>query len=376
MTAGRPGGGSKLWRDLAASVVQDVADRVRASASTAEAQVRERMDPSVPHREHPPPAPSPTTPPPRPPALGRELKHLVAQGLRATNDSITDYQSERERRRVEAPMRRAQGRATASKAGAAGMGVLAVTLLAGGAGSIAMDMPEYAVPPLVMTAGAGAGAVALNRRGRRFQDEADRYAQRLGAASASAISIHGASAYTIPLPSTSSLAYDPTRRLVAQKAALAELLPDVAEIAPELGPLAEESERTLSAYADRVVKLERAQQAASGSASLDAPLARAVEQYEDGVDAHQKLVEAAATVMAELTTPHVPDTASASISHAADRLHGLAQGLREVRNDITVDLPPPQASTSSDLPIRNEPRPAQPRPRPSKRAHRGTEHAG
>ncbi|WP_106848069.1 hypothetical protein [Blastococcus sp. Marseille-P5729] len=373
MTTGRPDGGSKLWRDLAASVVQDVADRVRASAADAEAHARARMDPSVPHRVSASPPTAPTAPG-KPPALGRELKHLVAQGLRATNDSISEYQSERERRKVEAPMRRAQSRATAAKVGAAGMGVLAVSLLAGGAGSIAMEMPEYAVPPLVMTVGAGAGTVALSRRGRRYQDEADRYAQRLGAASASAISIHGASAYTIPMPSPSSLAYDPTRRLVAQKAALAELLTDVSEIAPELGPLAEESERTLSAYADRIVKLERAQQAASGSTSLDAPLARAVEQYEDGVDAHKKLVEAAATVMAELSTPHIPDTASVSISDAADRLQGLAQGLREVRSDITIDDPLPPSPSRTTEPVAEQPRPA--RPRPSKRAHRGTEHAG
>lgn len=363
-TPGPPGGGN-LWRDIAAVVVQQVADRVRESQDAA----RSSMDPSLPR---PPAAKPAVTRPLAPPplstgTLGRDLKDLVVSGIRATSDTINEYQTEKERRRIEAPMRRAQSRAATAKAGALGMGAVAVVMLAGGAGGIVMEDPALAVPPIVMSVGAGAGAVVLNRRGKELQAEADAQARRLGAASASAISIHGASAYTLPLPSQSSMAYEPTRRLVAQKAALAELLPDVEGIAPELRPLAEESEKTLSAYAERIVKLERAQAAAAGSTALDAPLARAVAQYEEGVGAHQKLVEAAATVMAELVTPHVPDPAHDSITEAADRLQGLAEGLRQVRHDIPVepalpiDRPDPAGSTAAPKP--GAPRPARRRDR-------------
>ncbi|WP_153504899.1 phage shock envelope stress response protein PspM [Cumulibacter manganitolerans] len=367
MTAGRPGGGNNnLWRDLAAVVVQEVSDRLRAGAE----QARTRLESSDRSRPLPPPAPS------APPAtsLGGELKKLVEQGIRATTSQIVEHQSEKERRRAEQPMRRAQARATGARVGAGVLGGFAAMTLVGGVSALAADQPVQAIPPVVITVGAGAGAAALVRRGRAHQREADAHAKRLGAASASAVSLHGASAYTVPLPPQTSRAYEPTRRLIAQKAALAELLPDVEEIAPELGPLAVESERTLSGYAGRIVKLERAQAAAGGSGALDGPLTRAVEQYVDGVEAHQKLVEAAATVLAELASPHVPHAAYDSITEAADRLQGLAEGLRQVRHDIPIgDLPTmrrpplhregPAAAPTDGSPRSPAPRSAAPRNR-------------
>lgn len=331
MSTGGPRERGALWRDLAAVVVQEISDRVRAGQDPA----RARMDPSIPHEQPAGPAAQPSHAA-RAGSVGGELRNLVTQGLRATSASISDYSAARERRRVEAPMRRAQTSATSAKLAAAGLGFLSVSALAGGAGALATDQPEAAAPALVVTAGAGAGAFSLVRRGRARQAEADELAKRLGATSASAVAIHGPSAYSIPLPPQSSLAYEPTRRLVAQKRALAELLPDVEEIAPELGPLAEESEHTLATYAERIVKLERAKAASGGSSALDEPLSRAVAQYADGIEAHQKLVEAAATVMAELVTPHVPSAAHDSINDAADRLQGLAEGLRAVRHDIPL----------------------------------------
>ena len=341
MTTGQPGGGRNLWRDVASVVVEQVADRIRSSNDAT----RAKSDPSIP-RPQTPPTPM-AAPAPQPPRIGAELKRLVAQGLAASNDTVAEFQSERERRRAEAPMRKAQSQAATAKAGAIGLGAIGVVMLAGGVSGIAMEAPVQAVPQMVVSVGAGAGAVALNRRGRERQAIADDYARRLGASSASAVSIHGVSAYTVPLPNASSLAYEPTRRFVAQKAALAELLPDVEGVAPELRPLARKSEETLAAYAERIVKLERAQAAAAGSSTLDAPLARAVAQYEEGVEAHQKLVEAAATVMAELVTPHVPDPAHDAIADAADRLRGLADGLREVRYDIPIDRPAAPATPPS-----------------------------
>ena len=350
MTSGRSGKDDNLWRDLAATVVQQVADRVRSAHDAARSNPNPHPSPapdsaettrsSGPGRR---PFPAPSTPWSHTSSVGGELKRLMADGIRATADSISEYQADRERRaaererkRLEAPMRKAQSRSRANKAGAVGMGVLALGMLSGTVNSAAESDAPAAVPAGVVTVGFGAGAVVLTRRGMKYSQIADEEARRLGASSAAAVSIQGPSAYSVPLPPQSSLAYDPTRRLLAQKKALAELLPEIAQLAPELAPLARESESTLAAYAERITKLERAQAASNGSSSLDAPLARAVAQYEEGVDAHQKLVEAAATVMAELTSTGIGDPAHHSIDAAADRLQGLAEGLRQVRNDIPM----------------------------------------
>ncbi|WP_134323168.1 phage shock envelope stress response protein PspM [Cumulibacter soli] len=376
-----------LWSDLAATVVQQIADRVRkvndsyppprqsqasrddsssgpsdTSRNFAEDDVTgsgsTRAQPDQPSRTSSQSVAS----------LAGELKQLMATGIRMSTSQARDYKemlqehaAERERKRLEAPMRKAQGSARRNKAGAVTLGVLSLGGLAGTASAAVADKPPAAVSSGVVTAGVGAGAFALARRGRRYQKLADEEAQRLGAASAQAVSLRGASAYSIPLPDRASLAYEPTRRLVAQKKALAELLPDVEAIAPELGELARESEEALSAYAERVIKLERAQGAAGDPRSLDAALARAVAQYEDGVDAHQKLVEAAATVLGEMSGAGWSDPTSHSMSDAADRLQGLAEGLRQVNYDI-----PMQRSWDEphSTPTRSQP-PSSPRSRPS-----------
>lgn len=266
-------------------------------------------------------------------------------------------------------MRKAQQRSRANRVGVVGLGVLAIGGIGGTVNLAVEGEAPAAVPTAVVTVGLGAGAVAFNRRGKKYQELADEEARRLGAASAVAVSLHGASAYSVSLPPQSSLAYEPTRRLVAQKQSLAELLPDIEQLAPELAPLARESESTLAAYAERIIKLERAQAAANGTSSLDAALARAVAQYEDGVDAHQKLVEAAATVMAELTSTGIADPAHHSIDGAADRLQGLAEGLRQVRFDI------PMGDSASTWPPLEQPSartsPPVPRPSPKRNRHRG-----
>lgn len=345
MTSGRSGKNENLWRDLAATLVQQVADRVRAANDAAQTH----HDPPLPHHreqshrwEQPPP-------PQRPAAgsmasLGNELNRLVTNGIRATADSLGDYRqgrerraAEQERKRLEAPMRAAQKRSRANKAGAIATGVLAVGGLIGTVDSAAAESVPDAVSTGVVTVGLGAGAYALTRRSQKYQRVADLEARRLGAASASAVSIGGASAYSVPLPPQTSVAYDATQRLLAQRKALSELLPEIEQLAPELAPLARESETMLSAYAERIIKLERARAVANGTDALDAPLARALAQYEEGVQAHQKLVEAAATVMAELTGDRIDDTTHQSINAAADRLQGLAEGLRQVRFDMPID---------------------------------------
>ncbi|MFV0534928.1 MAG: phage shock envelope stress response protein PspM [Cumulibacter sp.] len=373
-----------LWSDLAATVVQQIADRVREvndsyppprqsqaarDGSSSWPPSRDSAEDDVVgagSRGTPADQPSRTSSQSMA-SLAGELKQLMATRIRMSTSQAKDYKemlqehaAERERKRLEAPMRKAQGSARRNKAGAVTLGVLSLGGLAGTASAAVADKPPAAVSSGIATAGVGAGAFALARRGRRYQKLADEEAQRLGAASAQAVSLRGASAYSIPLPDRTSLAYEPTRRLVTQKKALADLLPDVEAIAPELGDLAQESEEALSAYAERVIKLERAQGAAGDPRSLDAALARAVAQYEDGVDAHQKLVEAAATVLGEMSGTGWSDPTSHSMSDAADRLQGLAEGLRQVNYDI-----PMQRSTDEpQTPTRSQP-PSSPKSRPS-----------
>lgn len=371
MTSGRSGK-DNLWRDLAATVVQQVADRVRDANETARSY-RDAQRRAADGQVGDPPDSAGVSLGGSMAALGGELKKLVSEGVRATagqaggiRQSLDRAVAERERKRLEAPMRKAQGLSRANKAGAITMGVFALGAL-GATASLAVDNDApAAIPTGVATVGLGAGAAVLNRRGNHYQQVADSEARRLGAASAAAVSLRGASAYSVPLPPQSSLAYDPTRRLMAQKKALAELLPEIEQLAPELAPLARESESTLAAYADRIIKLERAQAAANGAPSLDAALARAVAQYEEGVDAHQKLVEAAATVMAELSSGGIGEPTHRSMDAAADRLQGLAEGLRQVRYDIPIGDAEPRWAPQQPGPAAAQ----QPAPRPARKPNR------
>lgn len=401
MTSPSPGKDDSLWRDLAASVVQQVADRVRSAQSGNRRSTPDHEPPrhgshdrapgsgfEPDHRSHSARQESERSAgaPAPPGSIGSELKRLMINGIRATSDSLGEYQaardrrqaerdrreSEREQRRLQAPMRQARSRSKASKVAAVALGTFTVGLAAGSvAAAIEPDVPAAVVGGAVSVA-AGAGTVSLTRRSRRYAATANEHARALGLTEAAAIDLPGGDASALVLPPLSSLAHDPVLRLISQRQALAELLPHIDDVAPELAPLARQSERSLAEYAERVVRLERARSAAAAT-SLDAPLARAVAQLEEGVQAHQKLVEAAATVLAELESAEYGAQPHEQIGEAADRLQALAEGLRQVRNDIPVTNAQP-----SSMPPITDPHtaPARPAPRRARKAHRRPDAAG
>lgn len=354
-SSGGPGGGDNLWRDIAATVISELSDTLRKARTQIEQQ-RPSYD-ATPDDESLRAGGQPqwrTQNPARPGSglqgmgadLGRDFKDLVSSGMRATSEKITTYQTQKVTRAQRAPIRRAKLRAGARYAGA----VWLATMTAGAAVGTGIVLTEDGVPepvaiaPATFMVGAGAGAIVLTRSGRRYARRAEELENALEASSISTARFAGPqpSAASAPLPPKSSAAYEPMRRLIGQRQALSELLPEVREVAPDLAPLAAESEQALFGVAERITLLERARDAgggAGGEAGISAPMQRLVDQLEEGVQSHQKLVDAAATVLAELSTTQVPGQQPADLGEAADRLDALAAGLRQVRSDVPVEHP-------------------------------------
>ncbi|GAB3299153.1 hypothetical protein EK0264_17640 [Epidermidibacterium keratini] len=378
-TGGNGPGGDNLWRDIAATVISELSDSLRKARTQIEQQ-RPPYD-ATPEDESLQADGQPqwrTQNPARPGSnlqgmgadLGRDFKDLVSSGMRATSEKLSTYQTQKnaqaERvndRAARVPIRRAKVRAGARYAGAVVLGMGALTSGSAAAyyavgGPIVVQNDDgdpvsdavqeapraIAIAPGALALGMGAGAIGLTVSGRRYARRARELESALDASSISTARFTGPSpsAASAPLPPKSSAAYEPMRRLIGQRQALAELLPEVREVAPDLAPLAAESEQALFGVAERITLLERARDAgggAGGEAGISAPMQRLVGQLEEGVQSHQKLVDAAATVLAELSTTHVPGQQPADLGEAADRLDALAAGLRQVRSDVPVEHP-------------------------------------
>lgn len=124
-----------------------------------------------------------------------------------------------------------------------------------------------------------------------------------------------------PPPPPHSAAFPAVRRLEAVRDELRRLLPLVAqagrEAAEEAWHAASEADGALRWQAARLAAVEPHR-------GLDRDLLRALE---DGVACQERLVAAVADLVAASADPVV----SGRLQDATDRLHGLAQGLREVR---------------------------------------------
>jgi hypothetical protein len=124
-----------------------------------------------------------------------------------------------------------------------------------------------------------------------------------------------------PPPDPRSAAWPAVRRLEAVRCELVRLLPLVAPA----GRAAAEEAWHAAAEADAALRWQAARLAAvEPHRGADAELMRPLYA---GVEAQERLVTAVADLVAACVDPH----ASARLQDATDALHGLAQGLREVR---------------------------------------------
>ena len=124
-----------------------------------------------------------------------------------------------------------------------------------------------------------------------------------------------------PPPDPRSAAWPAVRRLEAVRHELVRLLPLVAPA----GRAAAEEAWHAAAEADAALRWQAARLAAvEPHRGADAELMRPLYA---GVEAQERLVTAVADLVAACVDPH----ATARLQDATDALHGLAQGLREVR---------------------------------------------
>jgi hypothetical protein len=127
-------------------------------------------------------------------------------------------------------------------------------------------------------------------------------------------------AVPVPPPATSA-AFPAVRRLEALREELRRLLPLVAPA----GRVAAEEAWQAAAEADSALRWQAARLAAlEPHRGLEPELMR---MLEEGVGSQERLVVAVADLVAASGDP----LASSRLQDATDRLHGLAQGLREVR---------------------------------------------
>jgi hypothetical protein len=145
-----------------------------------------------------------------------------------------------------------------------------------------------------------------------------------------------------PLPSPSSAAYEPMKRLAECEASLAELLrqlsvPSAAgtTAVPEMSVedarvTAAEAATALRALAARLQAVERARDAspAGQRGALDAAVRTLREQLDDGLDGYGALIAAAGHAVAASSSDMRPS--KEALTDATDRLAGLAIALREL----------------------------------------------
>ncbi|MFD2422573.1 phage shock envelope stress response protein PspM [Amycolatopsis pigmentata] len=151
------------------------------------------------------------------------------------------------------------------------------------------------------------------------------------------VPLRAASPEPLPLPPTSSAAYEPMRRLAECEESLAELLRQLSpsDAVPEVSvdearTTAQEAARTLRGLAARIQAVERARNAspAGERAALDAAVNTLREQLDDGLDGYGALVAAAGRAVAASTSGM--RQSQDALTDATDRLAGLALALREL----------------------------------------------
>ncbi len=287
---------------------------------------------------------------PQPPSgkeIASEFKDLVSASVKATTESINERRTGRNERIRMRPVRRLR-RQRVRQMTAAGILGLATFGFAGGTIAAASDgQAALAIPMGVGVVALGAGTGVAGTRAGKTRRRADALEDKLSPVSIDVPSYEEREEAPQSLPPKGSAAYQPIRKLRAQRRLLQQLLPDLREIAPDISAVARESEQSLERQAQRAVLLERtlAESGAIDDTELDesggirASLDKIVQRLEEGVSAHERLVAGAASVVAELDSSTPEITPAGKARDAADGLHGLAEGLREVSNPSVSRAP-------------------------------------
>lgn len=358
-----------FWRDFAAQAVEQVAREIRSGSR---------------RRSWPPPDPKKrvsdgSSGTPRPPSgdfrrfihTGVNFTAGVSESVRAAKDVREDRQRNRLRRDQERPLRKLRRRKIRQVVGTAACGFAAFGTTVGLA-AVVSGGDGHLVAPIVALGGVDAaalsGAVVLGRRSRKTGAKLDQFEQQFSASSIGLPRLADDPITTEPLPPTDSAAYPLIRRLRVQQRLLQQLLPDIEQVATDVGQTAATSVRALEKLGGRIVLVEStiaeseltAAELAGDFGGMQTSLDRLIDRLTDGVAAHERLVAGAASVVGELETLPAGNAATTSVREAADGLHALALGLNEVSNvgetgqskpvvDPAVSLPPtygaPRAST-------------------------------
>ena len=309
--------------------------------------------------------------------LSAQLRGLLSETVGTATESMR--QRREEKKRLE-PLRRARGRAVRAKVAAGAFGVGTLVFGAAGIGTAIDGDAGAAAVGGVLTVATGVGTVRSGSRARKYTKIVDSYETQL----AGPTDVSGALGSRTPpapatireLPPRSSAAYEPMRRLVAQEQVLTQMLPEILPVAPDIGGIADESEKSLEQLAGRIVLLENAVAAASDEADEDfdglrTSLGRMVDRLGDGVSAHERLIGNAASVLAEMSGPTPGPTPVSGLRDAADGLQALATGMREVSRPTQhlTDQPRRDASAVDDVPDYGPVRPTRERRTDRDRGH-------
>lgn len=316
--------------------------------------------------------------------LSTQLRGLLSETVGTATESMRQRRADK--KRLE-PLRRARGRAVRAKVAAGAFGVATLVFGAAGIGTAIDGDAGAAAVGGVLTVAGGVGTVRSGSRARKYTKIVDSYETQLaGPTDVSGALGRRRSAAPAPttvraLPPRSSAAYEPIRRLAAQEQVLTQMLPEILPVAPDIGAIADESERSLEQLAGRIVLLENAVAAASEEADEDfdglrTSLRRMVDRLSDGVSAHERLIANAASVLAEMSGPTPGPTPVSGLRDAADGLQALAIGMREVSRP-TQHLtdqpgrthPETRPSAVDDVPDYGAPRRSSERPADRDRGH-------
>lgn len=410
MTANR----KDSWRDLAASLADQISENIRnprhpdddasrprqsdnwhgyggarrARGWTARGPYRygprdQRRDESQePLSDRPPGRPQP----PSGKEIASEFKDLVSASVKATTQSINERRTGRNERIRMRPVRRLRRQRVRQMTAAGILGLGTVGLAGGTIAAVNDGQAALAIPMGVGAVALGAGTGVAGTRAGKTRRRADTLEEKLSPVSIDVPSYEEREEAPQSLPPKGSAAYQPIRSLRAQRRLLQQLLPDLREIAPDISAVARESEQSLERHAQRAVLLERtlAESGAIEDPELDeaggirASLDKIVRRLADGVSAHERLVAGAASVVAELDSTALESTPAAKAREAADGLHALAEGLREVSNPSTLRAPPrpaPAVETRADTslpPSYGPPKASRPKPKRNPTGSRDT----
>ncbi|PRZ43615.1 hypothetical protein CLV47_102306 [Antricoccus suffuscus] len=364
MTANR----KDSWRDLAASIADQISENIRNPRHPDEDGRRYRHDDywrghggprrtrgwatRGPYRYGPQdpvqddarqPSSDRPSGKPQPPGgkeIASDFKNLLSASVKATTESINERRTGRNERIRMRPVRRLRHQRVRQIAASGLFGLCTIGFAGGAAAAVNDGQAALAIPMGVGAVALGTGAGLTGTRARKTGKRADALEEKLSPVSIDVPSYEEREEAPQSLPPKNSAAYQPIRKLRAQRRLLQQLLPDLREIAPDISAIARESEQSLERQARRAVLLERtlAESGATDGTELDesggirASLDKIVQRLEDGVSAHERLVAGAASVVAELDSSAPEITPAAKARDAADGLHALAEGLREVSN--------------------------------------------